>query len=126
MLLRNFILLLFIQLSGCAAPKVLILQSPVVSMKKSNSEAQKELADGATVNEKWCMSDDPVVRNDDGSNLYGMIDQVILKAHKKSRYDFFKEAKFYQQGSCVSMNAKGAGPQSAGDPATNKKKTKKS
>jgi hypothetical protein len=99
----------------------------MISMVKSNSEAEKDLADGANVSEKWCMSDEPVVQNDDGSNVYGMIDQVVLKAHKKSRYDFFKEAKFYEQGTCVSMNAKGAGPQSAGAaPATQKKKTKKS
>jgi hypothetical protein len=125
MLLPKLSLLLAIGLTGCLQ-KVLILQSPIVSMKKSNSEAQKELAEGSVVNEKWCASDTPIVPNDDGSMNYGMIDQVILKAHQKTRYDFFKDAKFYQQGTCVSMNAKGAGPQGAGgEPAARKKKSKK-
>jgi hypothetical protein len=94
--------------------------------RKSNSEAQKQLAVGATVNEKWCASDTPIVPNDDGSKVYGLIDQVILKAHQKSRYDFFQDVKFYQQDQCVSMNAKGAGAQSSGgEPTARKKKAKK-
>jgi hypothetical protein len=125
MLLRKFSLLLAIGLTGCS-PKFLILQSPIVSMKKANSEVQKDLAEGGVVNEKWCASDTPIVPNDDGSLEYGLIDQVILKAHQKSNYDFFKDAKFYQQGTCVSMNAKGAGPRGAGaEPAARKKKAKK-
>lgn len=124
MLVRNFAILMALGFAGCA-PKVLILQSPIVSMKKSNSEAQKDLTEGAAVTEKWCASDTPVVPNDDGSMDYGMIDQVVLKAHKRTHYDFFKDAKFYQQGPCMSMNAKGAGTQgSGGEPAANPKKKK--
>lgn len=125
MLPRKIALLLIFSLAGCAS-KVLILQSPIVSMKKADAGAQKELAPAAAVNEKWCATDKPVVPNDDGSKHYGMIDQVIWKAHKKSRYDFFVNAKFYQQGDCVSMNAMGAGAQAAAGNGGSSKKTKMS
>lgn len=97
-----FIAFLFI--AGCA-PKVLILQSPVVSMKVSDAGNAKDLKDGNKVNETWCADQNPIVPNDDGSKHYGLIDQVIWKAHKKSKADLFKDAKFYQQGNCVSMQA---------------------
>lgn len=97
-----------ISLTACA-PKVMILQSPVVSMTKDSNGANAALPDGAPVSERWCQGDKPIVENDDGSNDYGMIDQVVLKAQKKTGADFFKDARFYEQGNCVMMNAKASG-----------------
>lgn len=94
--------------SHCVS-KVMILQSPVVSMKKSNSQEIKSFREGPLVEEKWCANDEPAKPNDDGSKFYGMIDQVIWKAHKSTNADFFTDSRFYQQGSCVSMAAHAAG-----------------
>lgn len=91
-------------LCGCA-PKVLILQTPVISMTKSNSGDVSSFNEGKSVNESWCSDDDPIRVNDDGSKHYGMIDQVVLKAHKRTKADFFVNNRFYQQGTCVLMSA---------------------
>jgi len=106
--------------AGCA-PKVMILESPVVSMTKSNSGTTTALHQGKNVEEKWCGTEDPIHPNDDGSKVYGLIDQVIWKAHKATKADFFVNNRFYQQGSCVYMSANvgqvgGSGPTSI--PAT--------
>jgi hypothetical protein len=87
---------------SCAS-KVMILQSPVVSMKVSDAGTNAALVGGRPVNEKWCSSDKPAQVNDDGSSHYGMIDQVIWKAHKATNANLFKDAKFYQQASGTSI-----------------------
>ena len=92
--------------ASCTPAKFLILQSPVVSMTKLNSGAKKTFAEGAAIEEKWCNSEKPVHKNSDGTEHYGMIDQVIWRAHEKTKADFFMNAKFYQQGiDCMWMNA---------------------
>jgi len=102
--LRLLALTLFLEMFGCA-PKVLILQAPVISMTKNNSGDVSGFNEGKSVNESWCSGDDPVKENDDGSKHYGMIDQVVLKAHKRAKADFFVNNRFYQQGTCVLMSA---------------------
>lgn len=91
-------------LASCA-PKVMILQSPVVSMMEANAGSTKDFGSGQPVDSKWCADEEPVTANDDGSKHYGMIDQAIWKAHKSTNAKFFKDAKFYQQGTCVTMTA---------------------
>lgn len=90
--------------AGCA-PKVLVLQSPVISMKQNNAGSNKNIGEGKVVEEKWCSNEDPVHANDDGSKHYGMIDQVVWRAHKSTNADFFVNTRFYQQGTCMSMTA---------------------
>ena len=119
---------------GACAPKVLILQSPVISMTKNNTRSAKGLAEGKAISAKWCTSEGPVKENDDGSKHYGMIDQVVYRAHKKTKADFFVNNQFYQQdgfgGSCVSMKAN-VGTEASGEagtsaaPAASPKKTGK-
>lgn len=100
---------LFIATSFAAcAPKVLVLQSPIISMTKPNSGTAKSLTDGKPIEEKWCNSEDPVHANGDGSKHYGMIDQVVWRAHKNTKADFFTDSRFYQQGDCMWMNANAA------------------
>jgi len=98
-------------LVGACAPKVLIFQAPVVSMTKLNAPEGAKLDEGKPINVSWCQGSDPIVENDDGSLEYGMIDQTIHAAHKKTRANFFTNARFYRQGDCVSMlaNASGSG-----------------
>lgn len=127
---------LMLPVLGCA-PKVLILQDPVVSMTKRDTGGVKSLKEGKSVEEKWCSDDDPIHKNDDGSKHYGMIDQVVWKAHKATSADFFINNRFYQQGGCVYMSANvgelaggGSGPSSGGaeesvKPAPAKKAPKK-
>ncbi len=50
--------------------------------------------------------------------MHGMIDQVVLKAQKKTKSDFFTDARFYEQGTCVIMKANASGI----TPAKNKAK----
>lgn len=95
---------MFGSFTACVS-KVMILQMPMVSMKESNSGTQSTWQEGTQVEEQWCSDEKPVKENSDGSKHYGMIDQVIWKAHERSHANFFKDAKFYQQGTCVSMNA---------------------
>lgn len=130
---RPLLILALLPLGACA-PKVLILQSPVVSMTKNNAGSAKELGEGKPVEEKWCSGDKPIKENDDGSDHYGMIDQVVLKAHKSTKADFFTNNRFYQQGTCVMMSAnvgKGGGGDSSdkdsgsAPPKKNKSKSKK-
>lgn len=105
---------------GSCAPKVMILQSPVISMTAADSGSAKELAAGKHIDEKWCARDKPAHENDDGSKHYGMIDQVVWKAHHESKAALFKDAKFYQQGECVFMSAEaveGGGSQGVTPPA---------
>lgn len=118
-------------LVGCAA-KVMILQSPVVSMKKNNAPKGASLAEGKAVNVEWCQGDDPIVENDDGSNVYGMIDQAIYKAHQEAKADFFMNTRFYQQSDCILMQANvaklsgsGGGDAEEADDAKPSKKGKK-
>lgn len=122
---------------GCA-PKVMILQIPVVSMTKTSSEGVKGFKEGKPVEAKWCNSEDPIKANDDGSKVYGLIDQVIYKAHKETKADFFVNNRFYQQHDCAYMSAniavageggapagdEGAAPAPAPKGAKKKKKTK--
>lgn len=98
--------------SGCA-PKVMILQSPIVSMKENNSGSSRNWGEGRPIEEKWCADEEPIKANNDSSKHYGMIDQVIWKAHEKSHANFFKDAKFYQQGTCVSITAEAVNVSSA-------------
>lgn len=101
-------LISFIVVAGfvsCTPAKVLVMQSPIVSMTKLNSGAVKTLKEGSAVEEKWCNSEKPVHKNSDGSQHYGMIDQVIWRAHQKTKADFFMNSRFYQQGDCMWMNA---------------------
>lgn len=90
---------------GCAPSKILVMQSPIVSMTKLNSGNAKALKEGAAIEEKWCNSEKPIRKNSDGSLHYGMIDQVIWRAHQKTKADFFMNSRFYQQGECMWMNA---------------------
>jgi hypothetical protein len=98
------IALVALSFTACAS-KVLILQSPVVSMNKNHSEPGTKLKEGEKVDVRWCVDDKPVKENDDGSQHYGMIDQAILKAHQKTKADFFLDNRFYQTGQCVQMLA---------------------
>lgn len=98
-------LTLYASLLNSCAPKVMILQSPIISMEYTNSGSIRSFKDGKPTESKWCYGDEPVKEADDGSKHYGMIDQVVWKAHKKSAAKFFKDAKFYEQGGCVSMIA---------------------
>ena len=99
-----FSFFVMISIAGCA-PKVLILQTPVVSMTKANTGSDKELKQGKAVEARWCAGDTPIKENTDGSLLYGMIDQVIWSAHKSTKASFFVNNRFYQQGACVLMSA---------------------
>lgn len=114
-------------LHGCAA-KVLILQSPVVSMKKLHTPKGESLKEGKEINVQWCTNEAPIVENDDGSKSYGMIDQTILKAHKETKADFFVNNRFYAKGSCIIMQAnaanEGSGGGSVSEPDEPKAKTK--
>ena len=95
----------FLFFVGCATPKVLILQAPVASMQRTSSNNVKNLREGRPVEERWCNSDAPIRKNNDGSDHYGMIDQVLWKAHDRTRASFFVNCRFYQQNSCVYMSA---------------------
>src|SRR5687768_5425797 len=103
-MLRSILAISALGLVGCA-PKVLILQAPVVSMTKTSAGTAKSLSEGKNVEEKWCNSDDPIQANDDGSKHYGLIDQVVWKAHKSTNASFFLNNRFYQQADCVYMSA---------------------
>lgn len=91
-------------IAGCA-PKVLIMQTPIVSMTKLSSEGVKVFTEGPAVETKWCADENPVQPNNDGTKHYGMIDQAIYRAHKNTNADFFMNNRFYQQGACVFMSA---------------------
>lgn len=91
--------------ASCTPAKFLVMQSPVISMTKLNAGAVKDLKEGSAIEEKWCNSENPVRKNNDGSKHYGMIDQVVWRAHQKSKADFFLNNRFYQQGDCMWMNA---------------------
>lgn len=107
--------LLAVFFNSCAS-KVLIMQSPVVSMKRSSTEPGTSLKEGDKVDVRWCVDDKPIEKNDDGSEHYGMIDQAIWKAHKQTKADFFLDNRFYQTGNCVQMQAvaaKGGGSSGA-------------
>jgi hypothetical protein len=108
--------ILSVAMTSCA-PKVLILQSPVASMTKNNAGNVADLKEGKAVEEKWCSNEDPVKPNDDGSKHYGMIDQVLYRAHKNTKADFFVNNRFYQQGTCVYMSATVGSSGGAGDDA---------
>jgi hypothetical protein len=103
--MKQLAIAFIVSLVGSCAPKVLILQTPVVSMTKNSTEPGAALKEGEEVNTKWCSGDEPVVENDDGSKQYGMIDQAIHKAHKEHKADFFMNNRFYQQQTCVIMQA---------------------
>ena len=104
-IMRNLSLFVVaLNFTACAS-KVLILQSPVVSMNKNHTEAGVKLKEGEKVDVRWCVDEKPIKDNDDGSKHYGMIDQAILKAHRETKADFFLDNRFYQTGQCVQMQA---------------------
>lgn len=77
-------------------------------MKQNNAASAQGFTEGKAVEEKWCASEDPVRPNDDGSKHYGMIDQVVWRAHGNTNADFFVNSRFYQQGECMWMSANAA------------------
>ncbi len=91
-------------INSCAG-KVLVMQAPIISMKQNNTGTVKSFSEGKPIEEKWCNSEDPVRNNNDGSKHYGMIDQVVWRAHENTHADFFVNNRFYQQGDCMWMNA---------------------
>lgn len=97
-------MILVASFTGCVS-KVMVLQTPVISMTKSNAGSAKTLTDGKPIEEKWCSSEEPVHPNSDGSKHYGMIDQVVWRAHNTTKSDYFTDNRFYQQGECMWMSA---------------------
>ena len=103
---KIMIIFMFASLLGSScASKVLILRTPVISMKKRNSGSKKSLKEGKQVVSRWCSGDTPVVKNTDGSKHYGLIDQAVHRAHKEHKASFFMNNRFYQEGTCVEMQA---------------------
>lgn len=95
-------------LIGCAT-KVLLLQSPIVSMSRSDAgEVKKLKIDDEAISEEWCTDDDPVFSSKD--KVYGMADQVIYKAQDGGKKaDFITDATIYvSSDGCATITGKRA------------------
>ena len=95
--------------TGCYE-KHLIFQAEVVSMTKTDAQAAKALKAGPEVSEKWCMGDEPVYTESDGSKKVGLADQVIYKAQgggKKA--DFITDVRIFRDSDgCALLTGKPA------------------
>jgi len=99
-----FLALSLLGLTACYQ-KHLILQAEVVSMTKAEATAST-LKQADEVKEKWCIGDDPVIQ--DGTNVYGLADQVIYKAQGEGkRADFIVDARIWRDSDgCALLEGK--------------------
>jgi len=89
-------------LSSCANQRKVILVTPVVSMSKYSLKPNQKVIMKDEIEGKFCAE---AFRK---SGSYGLIDEAIKDAQRKSRADFIYDATVSQQGHCTFVSGTAA------------------
>lgn len=88
-------------LVSCATAKQKFLDASAVSMNHGSVPAGAKLKDVGPVTGSFCMDS----FNDKGE--FGLMDEAVKDANKKSGAEIITDATFYTQGSCVTVEGHG-------------------
>lgn len=98
--MRSLVLVLSIALlSGCAF-KQKILDATAVSMSKRSLKKGQKTKEVGTVTGEFCAEMSK-------SGTFGLMDEAIKDAQRKSKVDFITHVTFYSTGKCVSLEGTG-------------------
>lgn len=84
-------------------PKRHILSAGLVSMTE-RGQTKAGLKEVGKVEATYCSGDEPIVSRD---GEIGLIDEVVMRAQRDSQVTYIKNAQFYSQGACVSLEGTG-------------------